>query len=99
MNVKATPLKVSAKLSNNQIVKSTTYQNNASRKLSLKEIQAKEYPFMDSDDLTIFEDLLAFKLFELPEMKHPNEAGRISNPNYCKYHHLMGHPIEKCFIF
>ena len=32
-------------------------------------------------------------------MKCPNEAGKTNDPNYCKYHCLMGHPIEKCFIF
>ena len=32
-------------------------------------------------------------------MKRPDEAGRTNDPNYCKYHRLMGHSIEKFFIF
>ncbi|KAF3652642.1 putative mitogen-activated protein kinase kinase kinase A-like [Capsicum annuum] len=39
------------------------------------------------------------KLIELPEIKHPNEAGRTNDPNYCKYHRLISHPLEKCFVF
>ncbi|KAI3470776.1 hypothetical protein Pfo_027439 [Paulownia fortunei] len=38
-------------------------------------------------------------LIELPEMKRPEEAGRIDDPKYCKYHRLVGHPIHDCFIF
>ncbi|KAK4707452.1 hypothetical protein R3W88_032999 [Solanum pinnatisectum] len=79
MNVKAAPLKVATKLSDNQITKSLTFQNNACRNLSLKEMQTKEYPFIFSDC--------------------PDEAGRTNDLNYCKYHCLMGHPVEKCFIF
>lgn len=99
MNVMAAPLKVATNLGNNQIVKITTSQNSAERTLSLKEMQAKEYPFIDSDVTTNFEELLALKLFELPKIKRPQEARRINDPNYCKYHRLMGHPIEKCFNF
>ena len=32
-------------------------------------------------------------------MKHPNEANQINNPNYCTYHHLVSHPVEKYFVF
>ncbi|KAH0746046.1 hypothetical protein KY285_007703 [Solanum tuberosum] len=39
------------------------------------------------------------KLFELPEMKQPDEVGRSDDRKYCKYHRLVGHPIEKCFVF
>ena len=31
-------------------------------------------------------------------MKRPNEADKVDDPNYCKYHHLVSHPIEKCFV-
>lgn len=32
-------------------------------------------------------------------MKRPNESGQIDDPKYCKYHHLVGHPIHDYFIF
>ncbi|KAH0720373.1 hypothetical protein KY285_005175 [Solanum tuberosum] len=32
-------------------------------------------------------------------MKRPDEAGKSDDPKYCKYHRLVGHPIEKCFVF
>ena len=25
--------------------------------------------------------------------------GKVNDPNYCKYHHIIGHPIQKCFVF
>ncbi|KAF3679250.1 putative galacturonosyltransferase 13 [Capsicum annuum] len=39
------------------------------------------------------------KLIDLLEIKRHDEAGRTSDPNYCKYHRLMGHPLEKSFLF
>ncbi|KAK4397560.1 hypothetical protein Sango_1592600 [Sesamum angolense] len=39
------------------------------RKLTLKEMQATEYPFLDSDVPGIFNDLLEANLIDLPEMK------------------------------
>ena len=24
---------------------------------------------------------------------------KVDDPNYCKYHHIIGHPIQKCFVF
>ncbi|KAH0716267.1 hypothetical protein KY284_009172 [Solanum tuberosum] len=38
-------------------------------------------------------------LIDLPEMKRPDEAGKVDDPNYCKYHRLVSHSLEKCFIF
>ncbi|GAA0144320.1 hypothetical protein LIER_04802 [Lithospermum erythrorhizon] len=39
------------------------------------------------------------KLIKLPEPKCPEEANRSTEKDYCKYHIVLGHPIEKCFIF
>ncbi|KAL0295372.1 UNVERIFIED_CONTAM: hypothetical protein Sangu_3199900 [Sesamum angustifolium] len=39
------------------------------RKLNLKEMQAREYPFLDSVVPGIFDDLLEANLIDLPEMK------------------------------
>lgn len=68
-------------------------------KLTLREMQEKKYPFLDSDDVEIFDELVELKPIELPEMKRPEEVGRIDDPSYCKYHRLVGYPLEKCFVF
>ncbi|GAA0163774.1 hypothetical protein LIER_39656 [Lithospermum erythrorhizon] len=68
------------------------------RKLSLKELQENSYPFFDSDVSRMFDDLVTQKLIDLPEIR-PDEAGKVDNPNYYKCHRLVGHPIEKCFVF
>ncbi|KAL0413497.1 UNVERIFIED_CONTAM: hypothetical protein Sradi_1551400 [Sesamum radiatum] len=32
-------------------------------------------------------------------MKRPEEAERKDDPRYCKYHRLVGHAIQDCFVF
>jgi hypothetical protein len=46
----------------------------------------------------MLDDLLEANIIELPEVKRPDEANQVDNPNYCKYHRLISHPIEKCFV-
>ena len=46
----------------------------------------------------MLDHLLELKLIERPEMKRPEEADQTNDPKYCKYHHLIGHPIEQCFV-
>ncbi|KAA0060830.1 Retrotransposon gag protein [Cucumis melo var. makuwa] len=31
-------------------------------------------------------------------MIRPKQAGKVDNPNYCKYHRVISHPVEKCFV-
>ncbi|KAL0287732.1 UNVERIFIED_CONTAM: hypothetical protein Scaly_2754800 [Sesamum calycinum] len=69
------------------------------RKLTLKEIQGREYPFLDFDVPGIFDDLFEANLIDLPEMKRPEEAEQKDDLKYCKYHWLVGHAIQDCFIF
>ncbi|KAL0445566.1 UNVERIFIED_CONTAM: hypothetical protein Slati_1684500 [Sesamum latifolium] len=69
------------------------------RKLTLKEMQARQYPFLDSDVPGMFDDLLEANLINLPEMKRPEEAEWKDDPKYCKYHRLVGHAIQDCFVF
>ena len=59
-------------------------------------MQENEYPFLDSNNAKIFYELLEHKL---TEMKYLNEVERTNDPNYCKYHRLISHPLEKCFVF
>ncbi|KAK4384312.1 hypothetical protein Sango_3073900, partial [Sesamum angolense] len=69
------------------------------RKLTLKEMQAREYLFLDSNIPGIFDDLLEANLIDLPEMKRPEEAEQKDDPKYCKYHRLVGHAIQDRFVF
>ena len=49
--------------------------------------------------LNILEQLLQLKLIKLLECRRPEDMGKVNDPNYCKYHRIIGHPIQKCFIF
>ena len=60
---------------------------------------SKKYPFLDEDVSNILEQLLQLKLIELPKCKRPEDMGKVDDPNYCKYHRIIGHPIQKCFVF
>ncbi|KAL0367528.1 UNVERIFIED_CONTAM: hypothetical protein Sradi_3642900 [Sesamum radiatum] len=62
-------------------------------------MQARKYPFLNSDVSEIFDDLLEANLIDLPEMKRSVEAERKDDPKYCKYHRLVGHAIQDCFVF
>jgi hypothetical protein len=46
----------------------------------------------------MLDDLLEANIIELPEVKRPEEANQVDNLNYCKYHRLINHPVEKCFV-
>ena len=65
----------------------------------MKERQERNYPFDDSDVSRMFDELLEVNLIELLQIKRPNEANQVNNPNYCKYHRLIGHLVEKYFVF
>ncbi|OMO52499.1 hypothetical protein COLO4_37140 [Corchorus olitorius] len=96
MAVDAKPLKISKKKA--QDAKSFTNQDKAKGKSTLKERQEKKYPFPDSDVASMLDELLKSKVIELPEMKRPEESGKVDDPNYCKYHRLVSHPVGKCFV-
>ncbi|KAL0373846.1 UNVERIFIED_CONTAM: hypothetical protein Sradi_3300300 [Sesamum radiatum] len=62
-------------------------------------MQARQYPFLDSDVSRIFDNLLEANLIDVPEMKRPEEAERKDDKKYYKYHCLVGHTIQDCFVF
>ena len=99
MAIAAAPVKIATKVSKKFTEKIDVSPEVNRKKLSLKDMQGKQYPFLDSDVPDMFDEMLKAGMIELPEMKRPEEAGRAGDPNYCKYHRLVGHPIEKCFIF
>ncbi|KAL0437702.1 UNVERIFIED_CONTAM: hypothetical protein Sradi_0478100 [Sesamum radiatum] len=97
VNVALFKLKSTAK--DNIAPKNNVLYEKLQRKLTLKEMQAKQYPFLDSDISEIFDDLLEANLIDLPEMKQSEKAERKDDPKYCKYHRLAGHTIQDCFVF
>ncbi|XP_022159413.1 uncharacterized protein LOC111025834 [Momordica charantia] len=66
--------------------------------LSLKERQEKVYPFPNSDIPYMLEQLLETRLIVLPECIRPEEMSKVDDPKYCKYHRVISHPVEKCFV-
>ncbi|KAK4389711.1 hypothetical protein Sango_2308100 [Sesamum angolense] len=99
MAVNIAPLKLKSAAKDNVAPRNNVPYGRPQRKLTLKEMQAREYPFLDSDVPGIFDDLLEANLIDLPEMKRPEEAERKDDPKYCKYHRLVGHAIQDCFVF
>ena len=97
MIVTTAPLKVPIKPKMKEQMLTFT-QDKGRRRPTLQEMQEKQYPFPNSDISKMLDHLLELKLIELPEMKHPEEANQTNDPKYCKYHHLIGHPIERCFV-
>ncbi|WRX20640.1 Retrotransposon gag domain - like 10 [Theobroma cacao] len=96
ITINTKPIKVTTDSKKTQEMKLGPSQDK--KKVSLKERQEKNYPFPDSDIAGMLEELLKAKLIQLPEMKRQEEADQVNDSNYCKYHRLIGHPIEKCFV-
>ncbi|KAA0025970.1 retrotransposon gag protein [Cucumis melo var. makuwa] len=46
----------------------------------------------------MLEQLIEKQLIQLPECKQPEQAGKVDDPNYCKYHQVISHPVEKWFV-
>ncbi|KAL4637826.1 hypothetical protein ACB092_03G104600 [Castanea dentata] len=95
--VTTAPLKVPIKPKMKEQMPTFT-QDKGRRRPTLQEMQEKQYPFPDFDISNMLDHLLKLKLIELPEMKRPEEADQTNDPKYCKYHRLIGHPIERCFV-
>ena len=94
--VTTAPLKVPIKPK----IKEQTYAltQERRRRPTLQEMQEKQYPFPDSDISNMLDHLLELKLIKLSKMKRPEKADQTNDPKYCKYHCLIGHPIEQCFV-
>ncbi|TYK28163.1 ty3-gypsy retrotransposon protein [Cucumis melo var. makuwa] len=95
MVVNTTPLKFSKRKEGRAEKKDDGSER---RRLTLKERQEKVYPFPYSDIADMLEQLLEKQLIQLPECKRPEQAGKVDDPNYCKYHRVISHPVEKCFV-
>ncbi|KAL0448417.1 UNVERIFIED_CONTAM: hypothetical protein Slati_1398100 [Sesamum latifolium] len=97
VNVASFKLKSTAK--DNVVPKNNIPYEKPQRKLTLKEIQARQYPFIDSDVSRIFDDLLEANHIDLLEMKRLEKSERRDDLKYYKYHRLVGHAIQDCFVF
>ncbi|KAL0340183.1 UNVERIFIED_CONTAM: hypothetical protein Sradi_4535100 [Sesamum radiatum] len=74
MAVNVAPFKLKSSAKDNIATKNNVHYERPQRKLTLKEMQAREYPFLDSDVPGIFDNLLEANLIDLPELKRPEEA-------------------------
>ncbi|KAL0305272.1 UNVERIFIED_CONTAM: hypothetical protein Scaly_2991200 [Sesamum calycinum] len=99
MAVNVAPFRLKSAAKDNVSPRNNVPYERPQRKLTLKEMQAREYPFLNSDVPGIFDDLLEANFIDLSEMKRPEEAEQKDDPKYCKYHRLVGHAIQDCFVF
>ena len=99
MVVNTTEVKVPRRGANANEKRLEGWQKNEVRRLIFKECEQKVYPFPDEDVPNILEQLLQLKLIELPECKRPEDMRKVDDSNYCKYHRIISHPIQKCFVF
>ena len=99
MAVNTTEVKVPRRGANANEKRLKGWQKNEVHRLTLKEREQKVYPLPNEDVPNIFEQLLQMKLIELPECWQLEDIGKVDDPNYCKYHCIIGHPIQKCFVF
>uniref|UniRef100_A0A2N9G5F2 Uncharacterized protein n=1 Tax=Fagus sylvatica TaxID=28930 RepID=A0A2N9G5F2_FAGSY len=97
MAIAAEPVRIFAKEKKKERTKGPS-QERERRRLTLKEMEEKTYPFPDSDVPGMLEDLLEKEVIKLPECKRPEEMGRTNDPKYCKYHWVVSHTVEKCFV-
>jgi len=74
-----------------KIKKSST--GNQEFKFSLKQCSSK-----DEQVATIFHLLQKGGKLKLPEVRRPNEVGRVNDPNYCFFYRMVHHPTSKCFV-
>ncbi|KAL0303255.1 UNVERIFIED_CONTAM: hypothetical protein Sradi_6193600 [Sesamum radiatum] len=80
MAVNTTPFKLQGKSNDMSVEKKDAPQERWPRKLTFKEMQTKQYHFLDSDVSCIFDNLVNANLIELPEMKQPEEVEKIDDP-------------------
>ena len=98
MAVAVEPMKISSKENKRMEKRAGPMQEREKRRLTLKEMEEKTYPFPNADIQGMLEDLLEKNVIKLPEYKRPEEMGCTNDPKYCIYHQIVSHPMEKCFV-
>ncbi|KAL0287153.1 UNVERIFIED_CONTAM: hypothetical protein Scaly_2774500 [Sesamum calycinum] len=86
MIVNVAPFKLKSTTKSSGAPKNNIHYEKPQRKLSLKKMQARKYPFLYSDASGVFDDLLEANLIDLPEVKWPEEVEWKDDPKYYKYH-------------
>ncbi|KAL0329283.1 UNVERIFIED_CONTAM: hypothetical protein Sradi_4915000 [Sesamum radiatum] len=81
MAIKTAPVKISSNDRKKLEKPKDQRTTNDIHRLTLKELQEKEYSFPDSNVHYIFNELLERKLIKLPELKRPDEAGKVNDPS------------------
>ncbi|KAA0051508.1 ty3-gypsy retrotransposon protein [Cucumis melo var. makuwa] len=82
-----------------KVVKSTVKESMVVNTIPLKFSKRKEGRAEKKDDGSERrQQLLEKQLIQLSECKRPEQAGKLDNPNYCKYHQVISHSVEKCFM-
>ena len=46
----------------------------------------------------MLKQLLEKQLIQLSKCKRSKQEGKVNDSNYSKYHQVVNHPIEKCFM-
>ncbi|CAL2271127.1 unnamed protein product [Prunus armeniaca] len=98
MTINTVPVKISTRDKKREVKRMESSREVDRRRHTLKELEEKTYPFPDSDVIGMLEDLLEKKVIELPECKRPEKMNRVNDPKFCKYHRIVSHPVEKCFV-
>ena len=98
MNINSAPVKILTRNVKANEKRPEGGQQREVHRLSLKEWKQKVYPFPDADMPEMLEKLLKLKLIELLECKRLEKIGKVDGLNYWKYHRIMSHPIQKCFV-
>ncbi|XP_051142237.1 uncharacterized protein LOC127259136 [Andrographis paniculata] len=99
------PVQESSKVKRYERYDATKKENNTPIKssgkeaLAIKAMTKAPMKIQNSDVSDIFDDLLRENLIELLSSKRPEEAGKVDDQRYCKYHRVVEHPIHNCFIF
>ncbi|KAM1348211.1 hypothetical protein ACFX2F_002409 [Malus domestica] len=95
MTVNTAPVKISTR---GKAIQTEAFRDQEIHRRTLKELEEKTYPFPDSDVVAMLKDLLDKKVIDLPECRRPEEMNRTDSQRYCKFHHFINHPTEKCFV-
>ncbi|KAK4390367.1 hypothetical protein Sango_2100000 [Sesamum angolense] len=80
MAMNVVPFKLKSTAKDNVAPRNNVPYERPQRKLTMKEMQVREYPFLDSDVPRIFDDLLESNLIDLPKMKRPEEFEQKDDP-------------------
>ncbi|KAM2698306.1 hypothetical protein EV1_037327 [Malus domestica] len=95
MTVNTTPVKIPTR---GKAIQTEAFRDQEMRRRTLKELEEKTYPFLDSDMVAMLDDLLDKKVIGLPECRRPEEMNHTDSPRYCKFHRFISHSTEKCFV-